>query len=327
MRRREFITLLGGVAVACPIAARGQQSGKLPTIGFLVPNTRTAATEWTDAFEQRLRELGWTDGRTVTIEYRWVEGQVERFAEVAAEFVRLKVNVIVTSGTPAVMTLQRATPVIPIVFATAGDPVTTGLVASLARPGGNTTGLATVGDELAGKRLELLREVIPHLRRLAIMGNVTNHFTVVEMTQLREAATKLGLDVVTSEIRQAQDIARAFEELRGRADALYICTDAAIIHSNRIQINNLALGQRLPTMQGAGTYLEGGGLMSYGPSFVNMFRRSADFVDKILRGYNPAEIPVEQPTKFELVVNLATARAVGVSVPPTVLARADEVIE
>ena len=200
-------------------------------------------------------------------------------------------------------------------------------MASLARPGGNTTGLATVGDELAGKRLELLREVIPHLGRLAIMGNVTNYFTALEITQLQEAARKLGIDVITSEIRLAQDIAGAFEELKGRPDALYVCTDAAIIHSNRIQINNLALGQRLPTMQGARTYIEGGGLMSYGPSFPNMFRRSADFVDKVLRGSNPAEIPVEQPTKFELVVNLTTAKALGLTIPPTVLARADEVIE
>jgi len=326
MRRREFIALLGATT-AWSLAARAQQSSKPPTIGFLVPNTRSAAREWTDAFELRLRELGWIDGRTVTIEYRWVEGRTELFAEVAAEFVRLKVNVIVTSGTPAVMALQRATPVIPIVFATAGDPVTTGLVASLSRPGGNTTGLATVGDELAGKRLELLREVIPHLRRLAIMGNVANNFTGLEMTQLREAARKLGIDAITSEIRGAQDIAGAFEQLRDGPDALYVCTDAAIIHSNRIQINNLALGQRLPTMQGARTYIEGGGLMSYGPSFTNMFRRSADLVDKVLRGYSPAEIPVEQPTKFELVVNLATAKALGLTMPPTVLARADEVIE
>ncbi len=327
MKRREFVTILGGAAVAWPLSAHGQQSAKLPTIGFLVPNTRTAAKEWTDAFELRLRELGWIDGRTVAIEYRWVEGRADLFAEVAAEFVRLKVNVIVTSGTPAVMASQRATSVIPIVFATAGDPVTTGLVASLSRPGGNTTGLATVGDELAGKRLELLREVIPHLGRLAIMGNVTNKFTVLEMTQLREVAGKLGIEIITSEIRKAEDIAAAFNELKSRADALYVCTDAAIIHSHRIEINNLALAQGLPTMQGARTYIDGGGLMSYGPSFPNMFRRSADFVDKILRGYNPAEIPVEQPTQFEFVVNLTTAKTLGLTIPPTVIARAEEVIE
>ena len=291
------------------------------------PNTRSAADEWVAAFVLRLKELGWIEGRTITIEYRWVEGSTERFAEIAAEFVTLNVNVMVTSGTPAVMALQQATTVIPIVFATAGDPVSTGLVASLARPGGNTTGLATIGDDLAGKRLELLREVVPGLARLALMGNVTNKFSVLEMAQLGAAASALGLEVAAFEIRQAQDIARAFEGLRDRADALYVCTDAAVIHTNRIQINSSALNERLPTMHGARTYIEGGGLMSYGPSFREMFRRSADIVDKILRGTNPGDIPVEQPTKFDLVVNLTTAKTLGLTIPESFLARADDVIE
>jgi ABC-type uncharacterized transport system substrate-binding protein len=230
VQRRDFVTLLGGVA-AWPLAARAQQPS-MPVIGFLGPNSPSDATEWVAAFEQRLRELGWIEGRTITIDYRWVEGRTERFAEIAAEFVRLKVNVVVTSGTPAVMALQQATSLIPIVFATAGDPVNTGLVASLARPGGNTTGLATIGDDLAGKRLELLREVIPRLWRLAIMGNATNRFTVLEMTQIRAASSTLGLEVTTLEIRRAQDIAEAFDALsRDRADALYVCTDAALIHT------------------------------------------------------------------------------------------------
>jgi putative tryptophan/tyrosine transport system substrate-binding protein len=327
LRRREFITLLGGAAVAWPLAVGAQQPDKLPTAGFLVPNTRSAATEWIDAFVLRMRELGWIEGRTVAIEYRWVEGRSERFAEIAAEFVRLKVNVIVTSGTPAVMALQQATNVIPIVFATAGDPVSTGLVASLARPGGHTTGLATIGDELAGKRLDLLREAVPHLSRLALMGNVNNRFTVLEMSQVQSAAAALGLEVTTLEIRGGPDITKALEAVKGGADALYICTDAAIIHSNRVQINTLAARERLPTMHGARTYIEGGGLMSYGPNFPNMFRRSADFVDKILRGAKAGEIPVEQPTKFDLVVNLNTARALGVTVPDKLVSLADEVIE
>ena len=275
----------------------------------------------------RMRELGWIEGRTVAIEYRWVEGRSERFAEIAAEFVQLKVNVIVTSGTPAIMALQQATNVIPIVFATAGDPVSTGLVASLARPGGYTTGLATIGDELAGKQLDLLREAVPRLSRLALMGNVNNRFTVLEMSQVRSAAAALGFEITTLEIRGASDITKAFVAVMGGADALYICTDAAIIHSNRVQINTLAVRERLPTMHGARTYIEGGGLMSYGPNFPNMFRRSADFVDKILRGARAGEIPVEQPTKFDLVVNLKTATALGLDMPPTLLARADEVIE
>jgi putative tryptophan/tyrosine transport system substrate-binding protein len=326
VKRREFISLLGG-ATTWPLAARAQQAGKLPTIGFLVPNTRLAASEWIDAFVVRLRELGWIEGRTIAIEYRWLEGDTERFAEIAAEFAKLSVNVIVTSGTPAVMALQQATRDIPIVFATAGDPVSTGLVASLARPGGRTTGLATIGDELVGKRLQLLHEVAPNRSRLAVMGNVGNRFTVLEMGQVRSAAATLGFETGTLEIRGAQDIAKAFEGLRGRADALYVCTDAAIIHSNRVQVNTFAVRERLPTMHGARTYIEGGGLMSYGPNFPIMFRRSADFVDKLLRGTKAGEIPVEQPSKFDLVINRATATSLSLTIPDKLLALADEVIE
>jgi putative tryptophan/tyrosine transport system substrate-binding protein len=326
MKRREFITLLGGAAVTWPLGAHAQQSGKLRTIGFLGPNTHSAASEWVAALVQRLRELGWTEGRTVTIEYRWAEGREERFAEIAAEYVRLKVELIVTSGTPAVMASKKATSVIPIVFATAGDPVGSGLVAGLARPGGNVTGLATLANELAGKRLELLREVVPDLRRLAIMGNVGNPFTVLELGDVQAAARTLGLEVAKLEIRRAQDLAPAFEGLKSRADALYVCTDA-LANTNRIRINIAALGERLPTMHGSRDYVEAGGLMSYGPNFPDMFRRTADYVDKILRGAKPGDLPVEQPTKFDLAVNLTTAKALRLDVPPTLLTRADEVIE
>ena len=329
MRRREFITLLGGAAaasIAWPLAAIAQQSGKLRTIGFLGPNTRSGASDWVAALAQRLRELGWIDGRNVTIEYRWGGGLNERFAQIAAEFVRLKVDVIVTSGTPAVMASKQATSVIPIVFATAGDPVGSGLVASLARPGGNVTGLATLVADLAGKRLELLREIVPGLGRLAIMGNASNPFTVLELDEVQAAAGTLGLEVVTLEIRRAQDIAPAFEALKSRADALYVCTDA-LANTNRIRISTSALGVRLPTMHGSRDYVEAGGLMSYGPNYPDLFRRSADYVDKILHGAKPGDIPVEQPTKYELVLNLTTAKALGLTVSPTLLARADEVIE
>jgi len=329
MRRRDFITLLGGAAaasIAWPLAAIAQQSGKLRTIGFLGPNTRSGASDWVAALAQRLRELGWIEGRTVTIEYRWAEGREERLAEIAAEFVRLKVDVIVTSGTPAVMASKQATSVIPIVFATAGDPVGSGLVASLARPGGNVTGLATLVADLAGKRLELLREIVPGLGRLAIMGNASNPFTVLELDEVQAAAGTLGLEVVTLEIRRAQDIAPAFEALKSRADALYVCTDA-LANTNRIRISTSALGVRLPTMHGSRDYVEAGGLMSYGPNYPDLFRRSADYVDKILHGAKPGDIPVEQPTKYELVLNLTTAKALGLTVSPTLLARADEVIE
>ena len=327
--RRDFITLLGVAAaasIAWPLAAIAQQSGKLRTIGFLGPNTRSGASDWVAALAQRLRELGWMEGRTVTIEYRWAEGREERLAEIAAEFVRLKVDVIVTSGTPAVMASKQATSVIPIVFATAGDPVGSGLVASLARPGGNVTGLATLVADLAGKRLELLREIVPGLGRLAIMGNASNPFTVLELDEVQAAAGTLGLEVVTLEIRRAQDIAPAFEALKSRADALYVCTDA-LANTNRIRISTSALGVRLPTMLGSRDYVEAGGLMSYGPNYPDLFRRSADYVDKILHGAKPGDIPVEQPTKYELVLNLTTAKALGLTVPPSLLARADEVIE
>ena len=211
-------------------------------------------------------------------------------------------------------------------FASVSDPVGTGLVASLARPGGNVTGLSSLVADLAGKRLELLREVVPALRRLAIMGNVGNPLTVLELGEVQAAAGTLGLEVHTLEIRQAQDITPAFEALKGRADALYVCIDA-LVNANRIRINTSALGARLPTMHGSRDYVEAGGLMSYGPNYPDLFRRSADYVDKILHGAKPGDIPVEQPTKFDLVVNLTTARALGLDLPPTLLARADEVSE
>src|SRR5262249_46308580 len=289
--------------------------------GFLGQSTHSAASEWVAAFVQRLRQLGWIDGHNVTIEYRWGEGRNERFAEIAAEFVRLKVDIIVTSGTPTISAAKQATSVIPIVFATAGDPVGSGLVASLARPGSNITGLATLAADLAGKRLELLREVVPGLHRLAVMGNVGNPFTVLELTEVQTAARMLGLEVNRLEIRQAQDIASAFDLLKGRADALYVCTDA-LATTNRIRINTSALAARLPTMHGTRDYVEAGGLMSYGPNFPDMFRRSADYVDKILHGAKPGNLPVEQPTKFDLVVNMTTAHALGLTVPESLLARA-----
>jgi putative tryptophan/tyrosine transport system substrate-binding protein len=324
--RREFIITLAGAAAAWPLAAHAQQPGKMPVIGFLGQSTRSAASEWVVAFVQRLRELGWIEGRTVAIDYRWAEGREERFAEVAAELVRLKVDVIVTSGTPAVMASKQATSVIPIIFATAGDPVGNGLVASLARPGGNVTGLSTLGADLAGKRLEILREIIPGLGRLAIMGNVGNPFTVLELGEVQAAAHTLGLEVVALEIRHAQDIAPAFEALKGRSQALYVCTDA-LASTNRIRINILAAAARLPTMHGSRDYVEAGGLISYGVNYPDLFRRAADYVDKCLRGAKPGNVPVEQPTKFDLVVNLITARALGLTVPPTLLVRADEVLE
>jgi putative ABC transport system substrate-binding protein len=280
---------------------------------------------WTAAFVQRLRELGWIEGRTVAIQYRWAEGRAERLAEIAAEFVRLKVDVIVTGGNAAVAAKQAST-VVPIVFALVDDPVGMGLVANLARPGGNITGLSMQQTELAGKRLELLREVVPSLRRLAIMGNVDLPNIALEIGQIQVAAGTLGLDVTTFEIRRAEDIAPAFEALKGRAQALYVVGDALVI-IQRVRISTLALAARLPTIYNIREYVEAGGLMSYGPNIPDLFRRAADFVDKILRGTKPADIPVEQPTKFDLVINLTTAKALGLTIPESFLLRADEVIE
>ncbi len=274
---------------------------------------------------QRLGELGWIEGRTVAIEYRWAEGRNERYAEIAAEFVRLKVNVIVTVGA-AVLAAKQATSVIPIVFAAAVDPLGTGMVASLARPGGNVTGLSFQATDLASKRLELLREVVPGLRRLAVMANIGYPAAVLEMREVQAPARMLGLEVATLEIRRAEDIAAAIDALKGRADALYVVQDPLFL-THRIRINTLAAAALLPTVHGFREYVEAGGLMSYGANFQDLFRRAADYVDKILRGTKPADLPVEQPTKFELVINLKTAKALGLSVPPMLLARADEVIE
>ena len=326
MRRREFITVLGGAAV-WPLAARAQQQlAKRPIVGFLGDSTPLAESERAAAFARRLHDLGWIEGRTIAIEYRWADGRSDRLAEIAAEFARLKVDIIVTGGTPAVMAAKQAAPVVPIVFAAVGDPVGTGIVASLARPGGNVTGLATLAADLAGKRLELLREVVPGLGRLAIMGNVGNPLSVLELGAVQAAAHTLGLEVHTLEIRRAQDIAPAIEALKGRADALYVCIDG-LVNTNRIRINTSSLGVRLPTMHGAREYVESGGLMSYGANYQDLFRRSADYVDKILHGAKPGDLPVEQPTKFDFIINLTTAKALGLDVPAAVLARADEVIE
>jgi len=325
MRRRTFLAALGGAA-AWPLVAQAQQSEKLPTIGFLGPTTASVASQRTAVFERRLQELGWIEGRTVAIEYRWAEGRAERFGEIAAEFVRLKVDVIATWGTATAVAAKQATSVIPIVFTVVGDPVGSGLVASLARPGGNVTGLSTQHAESAGKRLELLREVVPNLRRLAIMANIGNSGGVQEMHEIQAAARTLGFEVVALEIRRAEDIAPTMEALKGRAEALYVASDA-LFNTNRARINTLALDARLPSMHGFRDIVVAGGLMSYAPDYLDLFRRAADYVDKILRGAKPGDIPVEQPTMFELVINLKTARALGLEIPPSLLARADEVIE
>jgi putative ABC transport system substrate-binding protein len=324
MKRRDFIKVIGGGAAAWPLVARAQPA-KLPTIGFLGAATPSVWSQFVVAFVQRLRDLGWSEGRYVAIEFRWAEGRTERYTEIATEFVRLKVDVIVTVGS-AVLATKQATSAIPIVFALALDPVGGGLVTNLARPGGNVTGLSLQSTDLSSKRLELLREVVPSLRRLAILANTADPAAVVEIGEVQAAARTLGFEVVTPEIRRREDIAPAFETLKCQTQALYIAPNA-LMFTHRVQINNLALGARLATISFAREYVEAGALMSYGPSYVDLFRKAAEYVDKILREAKPGDLPVQQPTKFELVINLTTAKILGLTLPATLLARADEVIE
>jgi putative ABC transport system substrate-binding protein len=327
MQRREFIVGLG-TAAARPLAARAQQASKVPTIGYLAGGSSNTTYTLVPlrAFAQRLSELGWIEGRTVAIETRFSEGSLDRAREIAAEFVRLPVDMIVTNGDAQAQVAKRATAVIPVVFPAVADPIGSGLVESLAHPGGNVTGLSLTLPETVGKRLELLREVVPWLRRVAIIGNVTNPGTVLEWNAVQTAAHTLGLDTVTSEIRGADEIAPAIGNLSGHAEALYVCIDP-LLNSNAVRVNGLAQDARLPVVWSLRVLAEAGGLISYGPDYTDMFRRAAELVDKILRGTKPADIPVEQPTKFELVINLKTAKAHGITIPPSLLVRADEVIE
>jgi putative tryptophan/tyrosine transport system substrate-binding protein len=325
MTRRAFIMALGGALAAWPLAARAQQGHRRLTVGVLGESTASDASTRSTAFQQRLRELGWIEGSTIAIEYRWAEGRRERFAEIADELVRLKVDIIVTVG-GAVPILKQATSVIPIVFTIDADPVGRGLVASLSRPGGNVTGLSGQQTDLVGKRLELLHELVPGLRRLAVLANSAFPGALQEIDEIKAAAARLSLEVSVPGIRRAADIALAFDMINDQADALYVCGDA-FAFTNRIRINTLAHGAHLPTVFGAREYVEGDGLMSYGPSFTDLYRRAADLVDRILRGAKPADIPVEQPTKFELVVSLTTAKAIKLKISESFLLRADEVIE
>jgi putative ABC transport system substrate-binding protein len=324
MRRREFIRALGGVAAALPLSAHAQSRSKLPVIGVIGAGTQQGWSQWIGAFLQRLRELGWVEGRTVTVEYRWAEGRGEREAEIASEFSRLKVDVILTVGGTAA---KQATSDIPIVFAISSDPVGTGVVASLARPGGNVTGFSIQATDLAGKRLELLREALPALRQLAIMADFGLSASLMELDGFRTAAKALGdIEVTKSEISRAEDVPQALEAVRGRVQALYVPANR-LANANRVRISELALAARIPTMFPFREYVESGGLLSYGPNTQELFRRSADLVAKILHGAKPADMPVEQPTKFDLIVNLKTAKSLGIEFPPTLLARVDETIE
>ena len=325
MRRREFIAVFAANAASWPSAVHAQQAGKLPIIGFLGAATPLAWSPYTAAFVARLRELGWVEGRTVEIDFRWAEGRPDRYEAIAAEFIQRGVGVIVTSGTAA-GAVKRATSTIPIVFAVAVEPLSSGLVANLARPGGNLTGLSSQTGDLGGKRLGLLRELVPNMRRLGILGNADYSAAVKEMGEVAAAARAVGLEVTMLEVRQAADFAPAFDAVNNRVDALYVSSES-LISANRFRVIIHALAMRIPTIYGEKFHVEAGGLMSYGANVPELFRRSAEYVDKILRGTRPGDLPVEQPTKFDLAINLITAKAMGLAVPPSLIARADEVIE
>ena len=323
MRRREFITWLGGGA-AWPLAAAAQ-AVKTPTIGFLGPTTQAAWSEPVAAFENRLGELGWMSGRTITIDYHWTEGHNDNVLQIAQDLVARNVDVIVVGGN-GVAAAKQATSTIPIVFPVAIDPVGSGFVASLSHPGGNVTGLSLQGPDVAGKRLEILRSMVRGLRRIAIMANVGYPAAKTELAQCQAAAHALGLDSTILALRQPDDIGGAFDSLYGNVQARYVVTDA-MTNTNHNRIAALAMGARMPTMFGSSDLMNVSGLMSYGPSFPDLFRRAAEYVDKILHGTKPSDIPVEQPTKFDLIVNMTTAKALDLAVPPTLLALADKVIE
>jgi putative ABC transport system substrate-binding protein len=324
MRRRDFIALFGGAAAVWPIAAPAQQTGKLPVIGML-QHDASVFSPWAAAFEKRLRELDWIEGRTVAIEYRWSEGRPERVAEISAEFVQQKVGVIVAYGAAAT-SVKKATTSIPIVFAPANDPVGVGLVANLSHPGGNVTGMSLQQAESAGKRFELLRRVVPNLRRLGILFDSRYSATVREMEEVQAIARNLGVEVEPRGIQQAGEIAPALDDLKGHVDALCVIENA-LISANGALIVRDTVAAKIPTSFVDRQFVQEGGLMSYGPDMPALFARVAEIVDKILRGTNPGEIPVEQPTEFDLVINLKTAKALGIDVSGSIQMLADEVIE
>jgi putative ABC transport system substrate-binding protein len=325
MWRRKFMLLLGGFAVASTSGAYGQQSAKQPVIGFLVAGTQASHGAWVAAFAQRLSELGWTAGRNIKIEYRWAAGDIRQMTEFATEFVQKKVDVIVTSAY-GVVAAKQATSTIPIVFAAYGDAVSNGIVGSLARPGGNVTGLSIQPRELSSKRLELLRDIIPNVRRLTALVNANYSGVAQEVIGIRTASAALNIEANILEIQTADDIEAALATLAGQTDALYVYSEP-LTNSNRHLIIRAATAAKIPTIFGFREFVDAGGLISYGPDFTDLFKRAAEFADKILRGAPPADMPVQQPVKFDLIINLEAAKALGLKISETVLTRADEVIE
>ena len=327
MKRREFLALLGGAGIAASDPARAQPAGKVRRIGFMGNSTETLEANLVAPFRKALRDLGYVEGRDIVIEYRWAEGDYERFPALVAELIAANVDVIVTAGTPAALAVKKATNTVPLVMVAVGDPVGTGIVPNLARPGGNITGLSSIAPDLEGKRLGLLREVVPNLSHVAFFLNPANAFHSVSIQQARVAAQSLGITLQPLEVDKSEQLDTAFASIvKEKPDALLILADRVFLH-NRGRMMEFATQQRLPSVNAYRELVEAGGLMSYGPSYEDMHRRAAVYVDKILKGARPADLPVEQPTKFTLLVNLKAAKALGLTVPASLLARADEVME
>jgi putative tryptophan/tyrosine transport system substrate-binding protein len=327
VKRRDVIALLSGVAAAWPLAVHAQQPENVPRIGFLGNSTAALESNLVGAFREGLRKLGYIEGRNIAIEYRWAEGKYDRFPALIAELLKLNVDVIVTAGTPAALAVKKSTASIPLVMVAASEPVATGLVASFARPGGNVTGLTSMAPAIDGKRLALLREVVPDLSHIAVLWNSDSPIQVIQARETQAAAEVLGMKMLSLGVRTPEGIEDAFVAIvRERAAALFVLADRLFLH-HRERIMNFAVQQRLPGVHAYRELVEVGGLMSYGPSYADLHRRAASYVDKILKGAKPADLPVEEPTKFELVINLKAAKTLGLEIPPALLARADEVIE
>ncbi len=327
LQRRDVIALLGGAAVAWPLAARAQRPGRIPRVGFLGNSTAALEANLVGPFRDALHKLGYEEGRNVFIEYRWAEGKYQRLPALVAELLAAKVDVIVTAGTPASLAVKKATTTVPLVMIAVGDPVGTGLVPSLARPGGNITGLSSIAPDLEGKRLELLREVVPNLSHVAMFINSLNPFHAVSQRQARLAAQALGMKLQVLDVRKSEELGDAFDAIvKERPEGLLVLADRVFLH-NRKRMIDFTSQQRLPNINAYRELVEAGGLMSYGPSYEDMHRRAAIYVDRILKGEKPADLPIEQPTNFTLVLNLRAAKALGLDIPATVLARAEQVIE
>lgn len=327
MKRRDFIMLLGAAVAAWPLVARAEQTAKIPRIGLLSPFTPADTAPWHQAFLRGLSDLGWVDGKNIAVEYRYSDGRNDRLPGLIADLVRLKVDIIVTAVTNDTLAAKNATSEIPVVMAAAGDPVATGIVASLARPGGNITGLSQMNPDLTGKRLELLKEIAPNISSVVVLLNPDDPISVLGFNEIELPARKMKVEVHSLEVRDNQDLEKALQAAaKAHVDALVIMPNPVFV-TNLKQIADFAIENRLPSMFHLREFAKVGGLVSYGVDRNDLFRRAATFVDKILKGASPADLPIEQPTKFELTVNLKTAKALGVTVPPKLLLTADEVIE